>query len=198
MDPYALRFAEAAYRPMPDHTRLTEQRRSGMRSSNSNPFSLEEEDVDSSDTESDDGRLPPLEDVLNGFDGPASPARSSPPASPSRLARERERAREAAATEALYARAGMMVLPPHPLAAAMAARHRGTPPSPPALHVGSEDQQQDEDEDKRGAPRLRPGEPVFWHHLARGGEIPGVCDDRRARPPPPTAAARGPRARFQR
>ena len=29
--------------------------------------------------------------------------------------------------------------------------------------------------------RLRPGEVVYWHHLSRRGELPGVCDDDRAR-----------------
>ena len=29
--------------------------------------------------------------------------------------------------------------------------------------------------------RLRAGDVVYWHHLTRGGEIPGVCEDGRAR-----------------
>jgi hypothetical protein len=28
---------------------------------------------------------------------------------------------------------------------------------------------------------LKPGDVLFWHHLTRCGEIPGVEDDRRAR-----------------
>jgi hypothetical protein len=28
---------------------------------------------------------------------------------------------------------------------------------------------------------LRPGDVVYWHHLSRRGELPGVCDDERAR-----------------
>ncbi|KAF4620689.1 hypothetical protein D9613_000767 [Agrocybe pediades] len=37
------------------------------------------------------------------------------------------------------------------------------------------------------AATLKPGNVIFWHHLARNGEIPGVADDKRARDP---AAAR--------
>jgi hypothetical protein len=28
---------------------------------------------------------------------------------------------------------------------------------------------------------LRVGDPVYWHHLKQGGEIPGATDDPRAR-----------------
>jgi hypothetical protein len=146
----------------------------------------------SSDASSDSGDdAPHLADGDNSDDdGPtrvatASPTNSSPPMSPSRLARERERAREAAEAlytrDVLFARAGMMFPPPVP---------RGRDPLagyPTAVTA---------EEEKREQPRLQAGEPVFWHHLARGGEIPGVRDDRRARPPPPTAPVV--RARFQR
>ena len=45
-------------------------------------------------------------------------------------------------------------------------------------------------------PSLKPGDIVFWHHLARTGEIPGVNDDERARNP--TSAKLGRRIFFNR
>lgn len=32
---------------------------------------------------------------------------------------------------------------------------------------------------------------VYWHHMVRGGEIPGVCEDARARVGRPGASSRG-------
>lgn len=136
----------------------------------------------------------------------------SPPASPSRLAREREQrareAREAAevayARDMLYARAGIVPPPMHhqPLAQ--------MPPPPSSQHHPHHHHHHPRgrdvlathypgllfEEDKREPPRLEAGEPVFWHHLTRGGEMPGVYEDKRARASAVATAA--PRARLQR
>ncbi|KDR75790.1 hypothetical protein GALMADRAFT_122086 [Galerina marginata CBS 339.88] len=39
-------------------------------------------------------------------------------------------------------------------------------------------------------PSLKPGDVIFWHHLARNGEIPGVTDDEQARYPATALASR--------
>ncbi|KAG5649760.1 hypothetical protein H0H81_002145 [Sphagnurus paluster] len=39
--------------------------------------------------------------------------------------------------------------------------------------------------------KLKSGDALFWHHLARNGEIPGVEDDKRARGNRPTSLAVG-------
>jgi len=38
-------------------------------------------------------------------------------------------------------------------------------------------------------PTLKAGNVIYWHHLARNGEIPGVTDDERARCPIAAKAA---------
>ncbi|KAI0027329.1 hypothetical protein K488DRAFT_90988 [Vararia minispora EC-137] len=62
--------------------------------------------------------------------------------------------------------------------------HRRTHPlsGHPSLDTSTEPDDPDPPEPKVTAQRtLRSGETLFWHHLARAGEIPGVRDDRRAR-----------------
>ena len=39
--------------------------------------------------------------------------------------------------------------------------------------------------------KLKAGDVVYWHHLTRGGEIPGVCEDARARVGRPSAGSWG-------
>ncbi|KAF8967842.1 hypothetical protein BDZ97DRAFT_1916427 [Flammula alnicola] len=45
-------------------------------------------------------------------------------------------------------------------------------------------------------PSLKPGDVIFWHHLSRSGEIPGVTDDERARRP--ASPKRSKRMQFNR
>ncbi|KIM40193.1 hypothetical protein M413DRAFT_173673 [Hebeloma cylindrosporum] len=55
----------------------------------------------------------------------------------------------------------------------------GSPPPPFSPNFYPADQK----EHPLTLPSLKPGDVIFWHHLARTGEIPGVNDDERARQP---------------
>lgn len=63
-------------------------------------------------------------------------------------------------------------------------------PNPPAAapFIVASHGQKEEVVEKR---KLRAGDLVYWHHLTRGGEIPGVCEDARARVGRPSAGSRG-------
>ncbi|KAF5380378.1 hypothetical protein D9615_004505 [Tricholomella constricta] len=71
--------------------------------------------------------------------------------------------------------------------------------SPPSLNHSSFAFDSPAEQKEQPAPprKLQSGDVLFWHHLARNGEIPGVEDDSRAREKQPTfAAAAGARGKI--
>ncbi|KAF9465021.1 hypothetical protein BDZ94DRAFT_1160892 [Collybia nuda] len=61
--------------------------------------------------------------------------------------------------------------------------------SPPLAHQSSPFSLPAEQKDQLPSRKLSPGDILYWHHLARNGEIPGVEDDERARGEIPPASA---------
>lgn len=62
--------------------------------------------------------------------------------------------------------------------------------SPPLLSSSLNFHPADQKEPLHQPPSLKPGDVIFWHHLARKGEVPGVIDDLRARHPAAARASR--------
>ncbi|KAJ7178421.1 hypothetical protein C8R43DRAFT_872269 [Mycena crocata] len=71
--------------------------------------------------------------------------------------------------------------PPHYRATSAASSVSSNSSPPPLIHPGHSFGLPAEHLEPPAFPPLRPGDVLYWHHLARHGEIPGVMEDARAR-----------------
>ncbi|KAG5648531.1 hypothetical protein DXG03_003142 [Asterophora parasitica] len=78
-------------------------------------------------------------------------------------------------------------LPHRPSSAAASPSNSASPP--PLVHSVIHDSPAEHKEQPPPPRKLQSGDILFWHHLARNGEIPGVEDDFRARGEHPISAA---------
>ncbi|KAF8070547.1 hypothetical protein FPV67DRAFT_1413745 [Lyophyllum atratum] len=78
-------------------------------------------------------------------------------------------------------------LTPQPTSAASSSSMNSS--SPPLIHSSFAFDCPAEQKEQLPPRQLQPGDILFWHHLAKSGEIPGVQEDARARGKQPVAVA---------